>query len=62
MGKSTLLKIISNEIQPLSGTINVQGEIFYVPQMFGNCNHLTIAQCLNIDQKLSALEKLPMEK
>ncbi|WP_160138456.1 ABC-F family ATP-binding cassette domain-containing protein [Chryseobacterium sp. c4a] len=58
MGKSTLLKIISNEIQPLSGTINVQGEIFYVPQMFGNCNHLTIAQCLNIDQKLSALEKI----
>lgn len=58
MGKSTLLKIISNEIQPLNGTKNVQGDIFYVPQMFGNCNHLTIAECLNIDQKLFALEKI----
>lgn len=58
MGKSTLLKIISKEIQPLEGTINVQGEIFYVPQMFGNFNHLTIAECLQVDQKLYALQKI----
>lgn len=58
MGKSTLLKIIANELQPLEGTANIQGEIFYVPQMFGNFNHLTIAECLNIDQKLFALEKI----
>ncbi|MCS4304893.1 ABC-F family ATP-binding cassette domain-containing protein [Chryseobacterium sp. BIGb0232] len=58
MGKSTMLKIIANEIQPLEGSINIQGEIFYVPQMFGNFNHLTIAECLNIDQKLFALEKI----
>lgn len=58
MGKSTLLKIIANEIQPLEGAVNMQGEIFYVPQMFGNFNHLTIAECLNIDQKLLALEKI----
>lgn len=58
MGKSTLLKIISNELQSLNGTIHIQGEIFYVPQMFGNFNHLTIAECLNIDQKLFALEKI----
>ncbi|WP_347217704.1 ABC-F family ATP-binding cassette domain-containing protein, partial [Chryseobacterium sp.] len=57
-GKSTMLKIIANEIQPLEGSINIQGEIFYVPQMFGNFNHLTIAECLNIDQKLFALEKI----
>lgn len=58
IGKSTLLKIIANEIQPLDGTVNIQGDIFYVPQMFGNFNHLTIAECLNIDQKLLALEKI----
>ncbi|MDN3694436.1 ABC-F family ATP-binding cassette domain-containing protein [Chryseobacterium tructae] len=57
-GKSTLLKIIANEIQPLNGTINIQGDIFYIPQMFGNFNHLSIAECLNIDQKLAALEKI----
>ncbi|MFP3835245.1 ABC-F family ATP-binding cassette domain-containing protein [Chryseobacterium sp. SIMBA_028] len=58
MGKSTLLKIIAHEIQPLSGNINLEGEIFYVPQMFGNFNHLTISECLKIDQKLNALEKI----
>lgn len=58
MGKSTLLKIIAHEIQPLSGNINIQGEIFYVPQMFGNFNHLTISECLKIDQKLNALDKI----
>lgn len=58
MGKSTLLKIIAHEIQPLSGNRHIQGEIFYVPQMFGNFNHLTISECLKIDQKLNALEKI----
>ncbi|WP_317127411.1 ATP-binding cassette domain-containing protein [Chryseobacterium sp. CH21] len=58
MGKSTLLKIIAGEMQPLNGNITIQGDIFYVPQMFGNFNHLTIAECLKIDQKLHALQKI----
>ncbi|GEN68475.1 ABC transporter ATP-binding protein [Chryseobacterium rhizosphaerae] len=58
MGKSTLLKLIAEELQPLNGNINIQGDIFYVPQMFGNCNDLTIAECLKIDQKLNALQKI----
>ncbi|MGX5686903.1 ABC-F family ATP-binding cassette domain-containing protein [Chryseobacterium cucumeris] len=58
MGKSTLLKIIADEILPSEGSVNIQGDIFYVPQMFGNCNHLTIAECLKIDQKLYALQKI----
>lgn len=58
MGKSTLLKIISGEIQPSDGNVNIQGDIFYVPQLFGNCNHLTIAECLKIDQKLHALQEI----
>ncbi|TZF92380.1 ABC-F family ATP-binding cassette domain-containing protein [Chryseobacterium panacisoli] len=58
MGKSTLLKIIAGEIQPLEGNINILGDIFYVPQIFGNFNHLTIAECLKIDQKLNALQKI----
>ncbi|AZB35648.1 ABC-F family ATP-binding cassette domain-containing protein [Chryseobacterium bernardetii] len=62
MGKSTLLKIIANKLQPLEGTVNIQGEIFYVPQIFGNFNHLTIAECLNIDQKLLALERITSGK
>ncbi|MEF9477463.1 ABC-F family ATP-binding cassette domain-containing protein [Chryseobacterium sp. 1B4] len=58
MGKSTLLKIIAGEIHPLSGNVSIQGDVFYVPQMFGNFNHFTIAECLKIDQKLHALEKI----
>lgn len=58
MGKSTLLKIIANEIEPLAGNVNIQGDFFYVPQMFGNFNDLTVAKCLKIDKKLDALQKI----
>lgn len=58
MGKSTLLKIIAHTLQPLEGSISIQGEVFYVPQMFGNFNHHTIAECLKIDKKLEALQKI----
>ena len=58
MGKSTLLKIIANEIQPLEGNLHVGGNLYYVPQMFGNFNHLTIAESLRIDKKLNALQKI----
>jgi len=58
MGKSTLLKIMAKEMEPLKGNINAEGELFYVPQMFGNFNELTIAQCLKIDKKLDVLQKI----
>ncbi len=58
MGKSTLLKILAGEIEPLEGSITIQNEIFYVPQMFGNFDDFTIAECLKIDKKLDALQKI----
>jgi ATPase subunit of ABC transporter with duplicated ATPase domains len=57
-GKSTLLKIAAKETEPLEGNVTVQGECFYVPQMFGNFDDLTISECLKIDQKLDALQKI----
>ncbi len=57
-GKSTLLKIISGILEPLRGSAHLQGEMFYVPQMFGNFDDLTIAECLKIDKKLEALHKI----
>ncbi|WP_419868433.1 ABC-F family ATP-binding cassette domain-containing protein [Chryseobacterium sp. CT-SW4] len=57
-GKSTLLKIISGELEPLSGSIHTQGDIFYVPQMFGSFNHFTVAECLKTDKKLEALQRI----
>ncbi|KPE52152.1 ABC-F family ATP-binding cassette domain-containing protein [Chryseobacterium indologenes] len=58
MGKSTLLKIIAGKIQPLEGSVTIKGDLYYVPQMFGNFNDRTIAECLKIDKKLEALQKI----
>ncbi|MFN1215529.1 ABC-F family ATP-binding cassette domain-containing protein [Chryseobacterium kwangjuense] len=58
IGKSTLLKIIGQEILPLEGSVTVKGNLYYVPQMFGNFDHLTIAECLKISEKLNALQKI----
>ncbi|KMQ64314.1 ABC transporter ATP-binding protein [Chryseobacterium angstadtii] len=58
VGKSTLLKMMAQEIQPLDGNIMIKGDWYYVPQMFGSFDHLTIAECLTIDKKLDALQKI----
>lgn len=57
-GKSTLLKIIAKELQPSSGTIEVHYEPYYLPQIFGQYNHLTIEQALQVDQKLTAFREI----
>jgi len=58
VGKSTLLKIIAEELQPTNGQICVETEPYYVPQIFGQFNHLTIAQALRIEDKLNALKEI----
>lgn len=57
-GKSTLLKIIANELFPSDGILEIDTEPYYVPQIFGQYNHLTIAEALQIDQKLIALHEI----
>ena len=58
IGKSTFLKIIAGELQPTNGQISVETEPYYVPQIFGQFNHLTIAQALQIEDKLNALKEI----
>ena len=58
VGKSTLLKIIAGELQPSNGQIYVEVQPYYVPQIFGQFNHLTIAQALRIEDKLNALKEI----
>lgn len=58
VGKSTLLKIIAKKYQPSNGLINIETEPYYVPQIFGQFNQLTIAQVLKIEDKLSALHEI----
>ncbi len=57
-GKSTLLKIISGELQPAGGQVNIAAQPYYVPQIFGQYNPLTIAQALRIAGKLNALKEI----
>lgn len=57
-GKSTLLKIIAGQITPASGSVVAQQPPYYLPQLFGQFNHLSIAQALGVDQKLSALHDI----
>ncbi|MHA6250084.1 ribosomal protection-like ABC-F family protein [Pontibacter sp. CAU 1760] len=57
-GKSTLLKLIAGELQYSDGQLKVDSEPYYVPQIFGQYNHLTVAQALRIESKLNALKEI----
>jgi ATPase subunit of ABC transporter with duplicated ATPase domains len=57
-GKSTLLKIIASKLHPSNGQVRCSSEPYYIPQLFGQYNHLTIAQALQIEDKLTALKEI----
>lgn len=57
-GKSTLLKLISGNLQALNGLIKTESKPYYVPQIFGQFNDHSIAQALQIDDKLLALKEI----
>lgn len=58
VGKSTLLKIIAGELQPADGILKTNSKPYYLPQIFGQFNHLTIAQALQVEDKLNALQEI----
>lgn len=58
VGKSTLFRIITGELQSSGGQCMVQTEPYPIPQVFGQYNHLTVAQALKIDRKLKALSEI----
>ncbi|OJV51526.1 MAG: ABC transporter ATP-binding protein [Bacteroidetes bacterium 43-16] len=57
-GKSTLLKLIAGELSPLSGTVQWVEKPYYIPQLFGQYNHLSIGAALGVAGKLSALHAI----
>lgn len=57
-GKSTLLRIIAGELAPTQGTIIAPEAPYYIPQHFGQYNHLTIAQALKVEERLAALNAI----
>ena len=58
VGKSTLLKIIAGNLQVSEGLLKVETQPYYIPQIFGQFNHLTISQALGIDKKLNAFKEI----
>jgi ATPase subunit of ABC transporter with duplicated ATPase domains len=58
VGKSTLLKIISGDLQAADGQVHIDLQRYDVPQIYGQYNHLTIAQALRIEDKINALETI----
>ena len=57
-GKSTLMRVINGELSAESGEIICNGTTYHVPQHFGQYDHLTIAEVLRIDKKLTALRAI----
>ena len=57
-GKSTLLKIIAGDLQPSTGLVQTSSKPYYIPQLFGQFNDLSIAQALQIEDKLKALSEI----
>lgn len=57
-GKSTLLKIIAGQLTPAAGEIKSGAVPYYIPQVFGQYNHLTIAQALGVHDRLQALHHI----
>lgn len=57
-GKSILLKILAGELQPTSGTVKATLTPYYVPQLFGQYNDYTVAEALQVADKLTALKEI----
>jgi ATPase subunit of ABC transporter with duplicated ATPase domains len=57
-GKSTLLQILAGTLLPSHGLARTESDPYYVPQIFGQFNEHTIAQALQIEEKIAALKQI----
>ena len=58
VGKSTLLKILAGQLAVSNGYTKASSKPYYVPQIFGQFNDYTIAQALQIEEKLKSLKEI----
>ncbi len=57
-GKSTLLKLIDGQLPVTSGQLIVGVKPYFIPQQFGQYDALSIAQALQIEDKLRAFREI----
>ncbi len=58
IGKSILLQIIAGKLKPVSGGVICSHQPYYIPQHYGQYDHLTVAQALGIENKINALHDI----
>lgn len=58
VGKSTLLKILSGQLLPATGSVKAASIPYYVPQLLDDYNELSIAEVLHLEDKLKALQEI----
>ncbi|MGQ3014247.1 MAG: ABC-F family ATP-binding cassette domain-containing protein [Flavobacteriales bacterium] len=57
-GKSTLLQLITGRLQATEGQISCSTQPCYIPQVYGRFSDLSIAQALNVAEKVQALQEI----
>lgn len=57
-GKSTLLKIMDGSLTVSAGAVKMDSKPYLVPQLFGQYEDDTVAQVLQVDEKLNALTEI----
>ncbi|MFI6648183.1 ribosomal protection-like ABC-F family protein [Streptomyces sp. NPDC050529] len=55
-GKSTLLKLIAGELRPATGSVSVGGTLGYLPQSLPLTGDLSVAEVLDVDAVIRALD------
>lgn len=58
VGKSTLLRMINCEVFPVEGKLHLEAHPYYLPQVYGQYNHLTIAEALGVKEKIQAFHAI----
>ncbi|MBP0902216.1 ABC-F family ATP-binding cassette domain-containing protein [Mariniflexile gromovii] len=57
-GKSSLLKVITGKLKASEGHIRVDEQPYFIPQLFGQFNDFSIAQVLQVEGKINALQEI----
>lgn len=57
-GKSVLLKIMAGKLMPSSGKVITEAAPYYIPQLMGQYNGITIGEALQVQDKIQALQAI----